>query len=217
MNSWIDDGIALSIVPTRSQLGIVSHAGGPDGAVKALNTRAPASPRGLRPPSPADRWRTLSGSRSASHTAAHRRSRSGERHEVEHGVRRPRSQHRTGLVREVVAHSGGPRGSLGRYFPGGKTQLMGEAIDVALAGLYDELERTLTEVQTFPEAIGLILAAKCASPSAPPRRQPHIPAARVIWCPGCPRGSPARGVRMERVSFRPLPCSVREPSLPMNG
>src|SRR5258708_806601 len=41
MNSWIDDGIALSIVPTRSQLGIVFHAGGPDGAVKALNTAGP--------------------------------------------------------------------------------------------------------------------------------------------------------------------------------
>src|SRR6478735_2334581 len=37
MNSWIDDGIALSIVPTRSQLGIVFHAGVPDGAVTALN------------------------------------------------------------------------------------------------------------------------------------------------------------------------------------
>src|SRR6476469_3916653 len=36
MNSWIDDGIALSIVPTRAQLGIVFHAGGPDGAVTAL-------------------------------------------------------------------------------------------------------------------------------------------------------------------------------------
>jgi hypothetical protein len=41
MNSWIDDGIALSIVPTRTQLGIVFHAGGPDGAVKALNTAGP--------------------------------------------------------------------------------------------------------------------------------------------------------------------------------
>jgi hypothetical protein len=35
---------------------------------------------------------------------------------------------------------------------------MSEAIDVALAGLYDELDRTLVEAQTFPEAIGLILA-----------------------------------------------------------
>src|SRR6476659_7538281 len=70
---------------------------------------------------------------------------------------RERGIHGVGL-REIVAHSGGPRGSLGRYFPGGKTQLMGEAIDVALAGLYDELDRTLTEAQTFPEAIGMILA-----------------------------------------------------------
>src|SRR5258708_1940937 len=69
---------------------------------------------------------------------------------------RERGIHGVGL-REVVTHSGGPRGSLGRYFPGGKTQLMSEAIDVALAGLYDELERTRAEAQTFPEAIGLIL------------------------------------------------------------
>jgi TetR/AcrR family transcriptional repressor of lmrAB and yxaGH operons len=70
---------------------------------------------------------------------------------------RERGIHGVGL-REVVSHSGGPRGSLGRYFPGGKTQLMTEAIDVALAGLYDELERTLTNATTFPEAIGLTLA-----------------------------------------------------------
>ena len=63
---------------------------------------------------------------------------------------RERGIHGVGL-REVVTHSGGPRGSLGRYFPGGKTQLMTEAIDVALAGLYDELDRTLTEAQTFPK------------------------------------------------------------------
>ena len=44
---------------------------------------------------------------------------------------RERGIHGTGL-REVVAHSGGPRGSLGRFFPGGKTQLVTEAIDVAL-------------------------------------------------------------------------------------
>jgi len=70
---------------------------------------------------------------------------------------RERGIHGVGL-REVVAHSGGPRGSLGRYFPGGKTQLMSEAIDVALADLNDELERTLTEAETFPDAIGVIVA-----------------------------------------------------------
>jgi AcrR family transcriptional regulator len=37
----------------------------------------------------------------------------------------------TGL-REVVAHAGAPRGSLQHYFPGGKEQLVGEAL--ALAG-----------------------------------------------------------------------------------
>ena len=70
---------------------------------------------------------------------------------------RERGIHGVGL-REIVAHSGGPRGSLGRYFPGGKTQLMTEAIDVALAGLFDELDRTLTEAETFPDAIGVIVA-----------------------------------------------------------
>jgi TetR/AcrR family transcriptional regulator, lmrAB and yxaGH operons repressor len=70
---------------------------------------------------------------------------------------RERGIHGVGL-REIVTHSGGPRGSLGRYFPGGKTQLMTEAIDVALAGLFDEVDRALTEAETFPEAIGVIVA-----------------------------------------------------------
>jgi TetR/AcrR family transcriptional regulator, lmrAB and yxaGH operons repressor len=69
---------------------------------------------------------------------------------------RERGFHGVGL-REVVAHSGGPRGSLGRYFPGGKTQLMTEAIDLALADVLDLLERTL-EAETFPDAIGEIVA-----------------------------------------------------------
>src|SRR5438309_9827433 len=61
---------------------------------------------------------------------------------------RERGIHGVGL-REIVAHSGGPRGSLGRYFPGGKTQLMTEAIDLALAEVFVELERTLSEAETF--------------------------------------------------------------------
>ena len=69
---------------------------------------------------------------------------------------RERGIHGTGL-REVVAHSGGPRGSLGRFFPGGKTQLVAEAIDVAVADLFGDLERTLSEAETFPEAIGVIV------------------------------------------------------------
>jgi AcrR family transcriptional regulator len=70
---------------------------------------------------------------------------------------RERGIHGVGL-REVVAHSGGPRGSLGRYFPGGKTQLMTEAIDLALADVFVELERTLSEAATFPEALREIVA-----------------------------------------------------------
>jgi TetR/AcrR family transcriptional regulator, lmrAB and yxaGH operons repressor len=70
---------------------------------------------------------------------------------------RERGIHGVGL-REVVAHSGGPRGSLGRFFPGGKTQLMTEALDLALADVFVELERTLSEAETFPEAIGEIVA-----------------------------------------------------------
>jgi AcrR family transcriptional regulator len=69
---------------------------------------------------------------------------------------RERGIHGVGL-REVVAHSGGPRGSLGRYFPGGKTQLVTEAIDDALAPVYGELDRTLTEAKTFAEAIDMIV------------------------------------------------------------
>jgi len=70
---------------------------------------------------------------------------------------RERGFHGVGL-REVVAHSGGPRGSLGRYFPGGKTQLMTEAIDDVLVGLFAELDRTLLESETFEDAIAGIVA-----------------------------------------------------------
>jgi AcrR family transcriptional regulator len=70
---------------------------------------------------------------------------------------RERGIHGVGL-REIVTHAGGPRGSLGRYFPGGKTQLMTEAIDAALADLYDELVRALSEAETFPDAIAVIVA-----------------------------------------------------------
>jgi AcrR family transcriptional regulator len=70
---------------------------------------------------------------------------------------RERGVHGTGL-RAVAAHAGGPRGSLGRFFPGGKTQLVTEAIDVALVELFGDLERNLSEAGTFPEAISVIVA-----------------------------------------------------------
>jgi AcrR family transcriptional regulator len=70
---------------------------------------------------------------------------------------RERGIHGVGL-REIVVHSGGPRGSLGRYFPGGKTQLMTEAIDVVIAELSNEVDEALTQAETFPDAIGAIVA-----------------------------------------------------------
>ena len=70
---------------------------------------------------------------------------------------RERGIHGVGL-REIVAHSGGPRGSLGRFFPGGKTQLMTEALDIAAAELLDEVDEALAKAATFPEAIGAIVA-----------------------------------------------------------
>src|SRR6202165_4443952 len=45
---------------------------------------------------------------------------------------RERGIHGVGL-REVVAHSGGPRGSLRRSFPRGQTQHLAEELDLALA------------------------------------------------------------------------------------
>jgi TetR/AcrR family transcriptional repressor of lmrAB and yxaGH operons len=70
---------------------------------------------------------------------------------------RERGIHGVGL-REIVAHSGGPRGSLGRYFPGGKTQLMTEALDVVVAELSNEVGEALVQAKTFPDAIGVIVA-----------------------------------------------------------
>src|ERR1700750_2825053 len=70
---------------------------------------------------------------------------------------RARGVHGTGL-REVVAHSGGPRGSLGRFFPGGETQLVSQALDLALADVFVHPEQTLRDAKTFPEAIGEIVA-----------------------------------------------------------
>jgi len=69
---------------------------------------------------------------------------------------RERGIHGVGL-REIVVHAGGPRGSLGRYFPSGKTQLVTEALDLAAAELSDEVAEALAEAETFPEAISAIV------------------------------------------------------------
>jgi TetR/AcrR family transcriptional repressor of lmrAB and yxaGH operons len=65
---------------------------------------------------------------------------------------RERGVHGVGL-REIVAHAGGPRGSLQRYFPGGKTQLVTEALDVAAAELSEGVESRLGDAATLADAI----------------------------------------------------------------
>jgi TetR/AcrR family transcriptional regulator, lmrAB and yxaGH operons repressor len=65
---------------------------------------------------------------------------------------RERGVHGVGL-RQIVAHAGGPRGSLQRYFPGGKTQLITEALTLAGAEVLDD-----TESATPADAIDAIFA-----------------------------------------------------------
>jgi AcrR family transcriptional regulator len=60
----------------------------------------------------------------------------------------------TGL-RDVVAHAGAPRGSLQHYFPGGKEQLVGEAL--ALAGT--TASRTVGRLAGTPVRAADVLAA----------------------------------------------------------
>ena len=70
---------------------------------------------------------------------------------------RERGVHGVGM-REIVAHSGGSRGSLGRYFPGGKTQLVTEALDLAVAEVSEDTDEALARVKTLPDAIAVIVA-----------------------------------------------------------
>ena len=70
---------------------------------------------------------------------------------------RERGVHGVGL-REIVAHAEGPRGSLQRYFPGGKTQLITEALKLAGAEVLDDTESGLLAAATLADAIDAIFA-----------------------------------------------------------
>ena len=70
---------------------------------------------------------------------------------------RERGVHGVGL-REIVAHAGVSRGFLQRYFPGGKTQLIVEALDVAGSEVLDETESGLATAATLADAIEAIFA-----------------------------------------------------------
>jgi AcrR family transcriptional regulator len=70
---------------------------------------------------------------------------------------RERGVHGVGM-REIVAHSGGPRGSLQHYFPGGKAQVLTEALDVTVADLSADVNEGLAQAATLPDAIAVIVA-----------------------------------------------------------
>jgi TetR/AcrR family transcriptional regulator, lmrAB and yxaGH operons repressor len=100
----------------------------------------------------------------SNHTPAHRATSDRRRRPTRAGIVRSaatlvreRGVHGVGM-REIVAHSGGSRGSLGRYFPGGKTQLVTEALDLAVAELSEATGEALAHAQTLPEAITVIIA-----------------------------------------------------------
>ena len=70
---------------------------------------------------------------------------------------RERGVHGVGL-RQIVAHADGPRGSLQRYFPGGKTQLITEALNLAGAEVLEDTEAGLNDATTLADAIDAIFA-----------------------------------------------------------
>jgi AcrR family transcriptional regulator len=70
---------------------------------------------------------------------------------------RERGVHGVGL-RQIVAHANGPRGSLQRYFPGGKAQLITEALNLAGAEVLDDTESGLIHAATLADAIEAIFA-----------------------------------------------------------
>ena len=86
---------------------------------------------------------------------------------------RERGVHGVGL-RQIVAHADGPRGSLQRYFPGGKTQLITEALNLAGAEVLDDTESGLIEATTLADAIDAIFA---------PWRQVLIESNFTMGCP----------------------------------
>ncbi|QUR65949.1 TetR/AcrR family transcriptional regulator [Mycobacterium spongiae] len=64
---------------------------------------------------------------------------------------RERGAHAT-AISDVLQHSGAPRGSAYHYFPGGRTQLLCEAVDYSgeyIAGLITRAERSLELLDTL--------------------------------------------------------------------
>lgn len=65
---------------------------------------------------------------------------------------RERGAHPTAIA-DVLAHSGAPRGSAYHYFPGGRTQLLCEAVDFAGEYLASRIERAASGVEALDALI----------------------------------------------------------------
>src|SRR5512144_2724236 len=63
---------------------------------------------------------------------------------------RERGAHPTAIA-DVLEHSGAPRGSAYHYFPGGRTQLLGEAIDYAGEFIASRIENAHNSIELIDE------------------------------------------------------------------
>jgi AcrR family transcriptional regulator len=70
---------------------------------------------------------------------------------------RERGFHGVGM-REVVTHAESPRGSLQRYFPGGKTQLASEALNLAASEYTADVDAGLADATDLAGAVAAIIA-----------------------------------------------------------
>ena len=86
---------------------------------------------------------------------------------------RERGVHGVGL-RQIVAHADGPRGSLQRYFPGGKTQLITEALNLAGAEVLADTESGIIDAASLADAIDAVFA---------PWRQVLVESNFTMGCP----------------------------------
>lgn len=68
-----------------------------------------------------------------------------------------RGVHGVGM-RQIAADAEGSRGSLQRYFPGGKNQILIEAIDLAFAQAVEGTRRAAVDAENLADAIAMIVA-----------------------------------------------------------
>jgi TetR/AcrR family transcriptional regulator, lmrAB and yxaGH operons repressor len=113
---------------------------------------------------------------------------------------RERGVHGAGL-RQIVAHADGPRGSLQRYFPGGKTQLITEALRLVAAEVLDDTESRLSEAADLTDAIDAIFA---------PWRQLLVDSGFTLGCPVAATVVDASGDEQLRQEARALLARMQD-------